>query len=73
MHSIKLRQKKLFKDWRETGELKNFVYYSKQRGDGESKLLIHKLFYLLKRRKDGNPARKSNKNLGFCPSRMIVI
>ena len=82
---INFENEKLFMDWKEKEELKNFVYYSKQRGDGESKLLIHKYFICQHdgderpHRKDGDPARKSNRKFrrgqiktgSFCPSRII--
>ena len=31
-------------EWKEKEELRYFVYYSKQRGDGESEMIIHKYF-----------------------------
>ena len=84
-HVINFENEKLFMDWKEKGELKNFVYYSKRRGDGESKLLIHKHFICQHdddgrpHRKNGDPARKSNRKFrrgqiktgSFCPSKMI--
>ena len=63
---INFENENLFMDWKEKEELKNFVYYLKQREDGESKLLIHKYFICQHdgdgrpHRKDGDPARKSN-------------
>ena len=35
---------KKFMEWKEKEKLRNFVYYSKQRGDGESEMIIHKYF-----------------------------
>ena len=42
--AVKFKNEKFFMDWKEKEELKNFAYYPKQRGDGESKLLIRKYF-----------------------------
>ena len=41
---INFENKKLFIDSKEKEGMRNFVYYSKQRGDGESKLLIREYF-----------------------------
>ena len=65
-------------------ELRNFVYYLKQRGDGESEMIIHKYFvcqhdgHAKAHRKEAEPARKTSrkfrrgqvKSNRFCPSRM---
>ena len=68
----------------EKEELRKFVYYSKQRGDGESETIIHKHFvcqhdgHAKAHRKEAEPARKTSrkfrrgqvKSNRFCPSRM---
>ena len=35
---------KKFIEWKKKEEIRNFVYYSKQRGDGESEIIIHTYF-----------------------------
>ena len=73
---IHFENEKLFMDWKEKEELKNFAYYSKQRGDGESKLLIHKYFICQHdndgrpHQKGGNPAWKSNRKFRTCQIKM---
>ena len=75
---------KKFMEWKEKEELRNFVYYSKQRGDGESEMIIHKYFvcqhdgHAKVHRKAAEPARKTSRKFRrgqvksdrFCPSRM---
>ena len=75
---------KKFMEWKEKEELRNFVYYSKQRCDGESEMIIHKYFvcqhdgHAKAHRKEAEPARKTSrkfrrgqvKSNRFCPSRM---
>ena len=75
---------KEFMEWKEKEELRNFVYYSKQRGDGQSEAKYCKYFLC---QHDGNAAshrkkeelpRKTSKKYrrgqvktgSFCPSRM---
>ena len=49
-------------EWKEKEELRNFVYSSKQRGDGESEMIFHKYFvcqhdgHVKAHRKEAEPA-----------------
>ena len=58
---------KKFMEWKEKEELRNFVYYSKQRGDRESEMIIHKYFFYQHdvhakaHRKAAEPARKTSR------------
>ena len=75
---------KKFIEWKKKEELRNFLYYSKQRGDGESEIIIHTYFvcqhdgHAKVHRKKAEPARKTGqkfrrgqvKSNRFCPSTM---
>ena len=81
---LHLPNEKKFMEWKEKEELRNFVYYSKQRGDGESEMITDKHFvcqhdgHAKAHRKAAEPARKTSRKFRrghiksdrFCPSRM---
>ena len=64
---------KQFKEWKEKEELRTFVDYSKQRGDGESKMIIHKHFVCQHdgkaktHRKAAEPVRKTSQKFSSQP------
>ena len=64
---------KKFQEWKKKEELRIFVHYSKQRGDGESKMIIHKHFVCQHdgkaktHRKAAEPVRKTSQKFSSQP------
>ena len=70
---LNVPNEKKFQEWKKKEELSIFVHYSKQRGDGESKMIIHKHFVRLHdgkaktHRKAAEPVRKTSQKFSSQP------
>ncbi|XP_057312270.1 uncharacterized protein LOC130653772 [Hydractinia symbiolongicarpus] len=84
VRNLVFEDEQMFMEWKEKEELDKHIYFSKQRGDGDSKLTKY-AYYVCQHdgdgrshRKEGEPARKTEKKFKrgqiktgrFCPARL---